>query len=137
MKNDIVDLVVAVHEAAAVARLAGRVAEEGDGGVVVRDLADGHARVDVSGLRLRLGDGGEGGELAVEEAGGLAEAGEVDRGGGDAVEFGEGADGVVPPGWIPLRVSARSKRNISPSTLISWTGCVGVAFLLARGTSCA
>lgn len=97
VEDDVVNLVVAVDEAAAVARLAGRVAEEGDHVVVVRDLADGHPAIDILGLRLRFGNGGEGCKLPVEEACGFAEIGHGDGRGRDAVEFSQRADGVVPP----------------------------------------
>lgn len=97
MEHDVVDLVVAVHKRRAVFGLRVGIREEGDHVVLVRDLADGLAGVFVFGCGLREGDCVEGGDLAVVEARGLAVGGEVDRGGLDAVEFGEGGYGGVPP----------------------------------------
>jgi hypothetical protein len=64
----------------------------------VRDLADWDARLFVLGGGLRVGDCVEGGDLAVVEARGLAVGGEIDGGGGYAVEFCERGYGGVPPG---------------------------------------
>ena len=64
----------------------------------MRDHADGDAGVFVLGLGLRDAERLEGLELAVVEARVPAVPGEVDGGEVDAVEFGEGADGVAPPG---------------------------------------
>ena len=97
MEHQIIDLVIAMHKRAPVLRLRLRIAEEADHLVEMRDLAHGLVRLDVYGLRLRLGDRVEGCELSVVEAGGLAEGGQVDRGGGDTVKFCEGADRGVPP----------------------------------------
>ena len=97
MKHQIINLVIPMHKRAPVLWLRLRILEERHHLVEVRDLADGNLGLDVDGLRLRQRDGAERRELPVVEAGGLAEGGEVDRGGGDAVELGEGADGVVPP----------------------------------------
>lgn len=98
VEDDVVDLVVAVHEGAAVARLRASVREEGHHVVVVRNLADRLVAVDVARLGLRFRDRGEGRELPVEEAGRLAKVGHVDVARFDAMEFGQRADGVVPPG---------------------------------------
>jgi len=79
----------------------GFVREEGDHGVEVGDLADGEVGVEVAGAGLGEGDGGEGFELAVVEGGGFVEGGELDGGGGDAVEGGEGQDcGSPPASWV-------------------------------------
>ena len=106
MKHQVVDLVVAVDERRPVLGLCALVPEKRHHVVEMRDLAHGHVRLDVDGLRLRLGDGAEGRDLAVVEARRLAEAGEADGGRVHAVEFGEGADGVVPPAFDhPVRSS--------------------------------
>ena len=97
MIHQIVDLEVPMHNRVSITGPRLRVPEEGDHVVEMRDRADGLARLDVDGLGLRGRDGGEGFELAVVEAGGLAEGGDVDGGGDDAVELGEGVDCCAPP----------------------------------------
>lgn len=103
MKDQVVDLVVAVNERRAVLGLCAPVLEEGNHVVEVRDLADRHVRLDVDGLRLRLRDRPEGRDLPVVEAGGLAEVGQPDRGGVYAVQFRERSDRIVPPASRSVR----------------------------------
>ena len=68
VEDDVVDFVVAVDEGGAVLGLGGRVFEEGDHVVLVRDFADGFAGFLVFGRGLGLADGVEGGDLPVVEA---------------------------------------------------------------------
>lgn len=96
VEDDVVDLVVAVHEGRAVFGLGLGVFEEGHHLVVVRDFPDGFVGVFVAGLGLAFADGGECFELAVVEAALSAEVGEADARGVDAVEFREGRHGAVP-----------------------------------------
>jgi hypothetical protein len=99
VEYDVVDFVVAVDEGCAVFWLGRWVGEERYHFVLVRDLADWDARLFVFGGGLGVGDCVEGGDLAVVEARGLAVRGEVDGGGGYAVEFCERGYGGMPPGW--------------------------------------
>lgn len=96
VEDHVVELVVAVHEGRAVARLQGLVGEEAQHGLEVRDLAHGLPRVDVDDAGLRRADLPPRRELAVVEpvappVGREAEAAEV-----DAVEAREGLDGGAP-----------------------------------------
>ncbi len=100
MEHQIVDLVVAMNERRPVLRLRAPVLEESHHVVEVRDLADGHVRLDVDGLRLHLRDRAEGRDLSIVEARGFAEAGQPDRGWVHAVEFRQRPDRVVPPASV-------------------------------------
>ena len=97
VENHIVDLVVAVDKGSSVFGLQLRVREELDHLIIVRDLAHGDVGLLIASCRLRVLDSGEGLELAVVEAGRLAEGFEAYACGLDAVEFGEGFDGALPP----------------------------------------
>jgi len=96
VEDDIVDLVVSVYKRRAVLRLRLRIFEEPDHLVVVRDLADWLAGVLVFGLRLALGDGRKGLDLAIVEAALTAVVLETHALGFDAVELSQSGDGTVP-----------------------------------------
>ena len=96
VEDDIVDLVVSMHERRAILRLRLRVLEEPYHLVVVWDLADWLAGVLIFGLRLAFGDGRKGLKLAVVEASLTAVVFETNALGLDAVEFGQSGDGAVP-----------------------------------------
>nr|POF25990.1 putative methylmalonate-semialdehyde dehydrogenase [acylating], mitochondrial [Quercus suber] len=96
VEDDVVDLVVAVHEGAAVARLRRRLPEEGHHVVVVRDVADGLARVDVLGRGLRFRQRRERLQLPVVEAVGASEVLQPDARRRHAVELRQRRDGRPP-----------------------------------------
>ena len=106
VEDHVVDFVVAVDEGRAIGGLGGRVREERDHFVLVRDFAHGDVGFDVLCGGLGQRDGVEGGDLAVVEAGGFAVGAEIDGGGGDAVEFCEGGYGGVPPGIILVSIGS-------------------------------
>ena len=56
MKNDVINLIIAVNERAAILRLHSHIGEELHQFLKVRRVADGLAGLDVDGLALRDGD---------------------------------------------------------------------------------
>lgn len=97
MEHDIVNLIVAMYERPSIFRLALLPREKGHHIVEMWYLPNGFFGVDVHSRSLSIGKILEKGCLAIVEAGGLAKGGEVDRGRGNAVEFGKRANCVVPP----------------------------------------
>lgn len=98
VKDQVVDLEIAVDEGAAIGGLLALVGEEGHQIGKVRQLADGLVGVDVADGGLGVAHGAPGGDLAGVEARGLAEPFEADGPRVDAVQLGEGAHGVGPDG---------------------------------------
>ena len=98
MKDEVVNLEVAVDEGAAVGGLLGLVGKKGHELGKVRQGADGLVGVDVADGGLGVAHGAPGGDLAVVEARRLAKGLEPDGARVDAVQLGEGADGVGPDG---------------------------------------
>ena len=96
VEDEIVDLVVAVHEGPAVFGLGGGVAKEGDHVVVVRDLTYWHLGVYIDCLGLCFRDGGEGLELPVVEVVGPSEILQPYVFGHDAMEFAQSRDRTPP-----------------------------------------
>lgn len=96
VEDHVVDLVVAVHKRAPVARLRRLVGEEAHHVLEVRQLPDWFLGVDIHRLRLRLGDGGEGRDLPVVEPRRLAKTLHAHGLGVDSMELGQGPN-CIPP----------------------------------------
>src|SRR5262249_40177035 len=97
VEDQVVDLVVAVHECATVFGLGFWIAEKGDHLVKVWDVADWYARVFVFCLGLCRFKSGKGLQLTVVEARGFAELAEANVGRLYTVEFCESSHCVTPP----------------------------------------
>jgi len=98
MKDHVINLEIPMYKRASISWLGASLREEVDRVVEMRDLAHGFVGLYVGDGGLCQAEGFEEGDLAVVEAGGFAEGGEIDGGGRGAVEAGELADCVVPPG---------------------------------------
>lgn len=97
MIDEVVDLVVAVHERGTVLWLGTLVGEEIHHTLEMRNIPHQLVRFGVLRRGLRLGDGLEGFDLAVVELRVFAIIGQAHRGGIDPMKFGQRADSIVPP----------------------------------------
>lgn len=88
VEDHVVNLVVAVHEGASVEWLGSLIGEEAHHVHEVGQFANGLLGLDVDGLRLRIGHGGKGRDLAVVVAGRLAKSLQADRLGDNPMELG-------------------------------------------------
>jgi hypothetical protein len=103
MIDEVVDLVVAVHERGSVLGLEALVREEVDHTLKVRDIAHRLIGLHVFCRCLRRRDGLEGFDLSVVELRMLAVVRQSNRLGVDAVKLGQRSNGIVPPANLLFR----------------------------------
>lgn len=106
MIDEVVNLVVTVHERGSILRLGALVREEVDHILKVRDIAHRLVGLDVFRRCLRRGDSLEGFDLSVVELRVLAVVRQSDRLGVDAVKLGQRSNGIVPPANLLVRYSS-------------------------------
>lgn len=88
MENNVINLVISMHERRLILRLRLLLSKKLDHIIVMRDLAHGDLGVDIDRLSLSFGDRGKGLELAIVEIVRSTEVFESDGFGRYAVEFG-------------------------------------------------